>query len=323
MTFNPSNGSNEFSRYCIIPQFSKIVSRKFVDLTYKTASIPVISANMTSITGSEMALAMVRHGGIACLPRFSETAQTVNLIKSLSSVNVWASVGVSIEEIERARVLIYECDISKIVIDVAHGATEHTLNAAIAIRDMVSHAKKKTQICIGNFANPGSMKPFLENRFDSFKLGVGPGAVCETRLKTGVGMPQILLIKSTRDFVGKDAELISDGGHQSPGDIAKSLAAGANLVMIGSMLATTMEAAGKGTYYGSASQRSYEEQGKLDSYRTTEGISKDVPIVQTVESLMQDIGGGLRSSFSYVGASCQDEFHEKAVILDTFLGKTL
>lgn len=335
MTFNPANGSSEFSRYCIIPKHSEISSRKLVDISFRDYKIPIISANMTSVTGSEMVTAMVAHGGIACLPRFHETKIDIDLINKINSPNVWASVGVTDSELERAHQLINHSKVSRIVIDVAHADSLHTLKQVEVIQRIIWQYQSQVKglfgnlsvpdvsLTVGNIVSADAVDKFIKLGVKSFKIGIGSGLACTTRVKTGVGYPQLLAVSEIRKKCGPDIELISDGGHQTPGDIAKSLAAGANLVMIGSMLAKTQESAGKGQYYGSASARSYVEQNKLDHWRTAEGTETSFEVSTTVAEVLQDISGGLRSAFSYVGALNMQEFHEKAVLFDTLLNKPI
>jgi IMP dehydrogenase/GMP reductase len=323
MTFNPSNGSSEFSRYCIVPNYSYIKSRSAADITYSGFN-PVMSANMTSITGSEMIRAITMANGIAVVPRFMPIHENVDLLNSFKHRGVWASVGVGSEEYERAIAILQNTAVSRLVIDVAHGASEHV---AEFVNDLRSYIRAQNiqdiKISVGNFVSHQSVGVFYRKTgITSYKVGIGSGETCTTRLKTGVGYPQILAVNEIRNHF-PDFEIISDGGHQSPGDIAKSIAAGANLVMLGSMLARTTEAAGRGTFYGSASARSYKEQNKQGKYITDEGIEKEVLVNTSVDELMLDICGGLRSAFSYVGAKDMPEFHRYATLLDTFSGQKI
>src|SRR5581483_6034669 len=158
----------------------------------------------------------------------------------------------------------------------------------------------------------------------------GPGSACTTRMKTGVGYPQLSAIQEISQWLTpKGIPVIADGGMKTPGDIAKAIGAGASMVMLGGMLAGTYETPGETVqqdgkpcqsvsfetiskvykkYKGSASKESYEEQGKSASWRTAEGESFLVPYKGPVEDVLQDIEGGLRSAFAYVGAQNLQQF---------------
>lgn len=319
MTFNPSNGSSEFSRYSIVPEFSSIRSRSQVSLRsdYYGLEVPVVSANMASISGAEMCEAMKEASGAGVLHRFMSIEDNIALFKSTGA---WVSCGITPTEMERA-VELYRAGAQHIIIDVAHGAQMAVVEFYNALK---AEVKGNARITVGNFASADSVAKFkaLAPSLMSIKVGIGPGATCTTRFKTGVGYPQVLAVHDIHE-AKLGVAIISDGGHMSPGDIAKSLAAGADAVMIGSMLASTKEAAGKGEFFGSASQKSYNQQGKASSFITAEGIEKTVEVNTTVAEVMHDIAGGLRSSFSYVGAANLQAFHRDARILDNQTGQFL
>jgi len=318
-----------FDDVLIAPGFSSIKSRKEVDLTTHFGdaklSLPVISANMDTVTGFEMANAMGSAGGIGCLHRFGSIEDNVRIYKSCLWPNGYGpaiSIGLGEYELERA-VALATVGATNIVIDVAHGAQLAVVEQAKAVHDALSN---KVYITAGNFATGQSIKDF-EYHLGApivayYKVGVGPGSACTTRIKTGIGVPQLSAIM---DCVATGANVIADGGLKTPGDIAKALAAGAKLVMVGGMLSGTDETpgqkvqtldAGAGVWFkkyrGSASKESYEAQGKDSSWRTAEGESFLVRCKGPVAYVLQDIEGGLRSSMTYVGARSLDEFRMRA-----------
>jgi IMP dehydrogenase len=318
-----------FDDVLIAPAFSNLRSRKDVDLSSMDLRLPIISANMDTITGASMAVAMGRAGGMGVLHRFWSIQDNVDAFKEADSQvkNVGVSVGISDAEKERANALI-DAGAKLLFIDVAHGAQ-------ISVAEQVKYLREKhgqnIELIVGNFATGESIKHFcLElndaNLFpDAFKVGIGPGSVCTTRIKTGVGIPQLYAIMSCANT---RFPIVADGGMRNSGDIAKALAVGAKAVMIGGMLSGTEETPGKVIYpegeqacpmkefRGSASKESYEDQNKVAlGTRAAEGVTTTVPLRGPVSEILHDIEGGLRSAFTYVGASNLEEFQQKANLI--------
>lgn len=311
-----------FDDVLIKPSFSYIKSRKDVDTSSKLLGIklPVVSANMDTVTGVQMAVTMSNAGGMGCLHRFWDIGTNVEAFQAASTTKgkPMVSIGLGDNEFERANALI-SAGAEVVCIDVAHGAQ-------IAVVEQLNKLYQKhgsnVGIIVGNFASIDSINQFKSLSLTepmAFKVGIGPGSACTTRVKTGVGVPQLSAIIECYDQ-GRNA-VIADGGLKTPGDIAKALAAGADAVMIGGMLAGTEETpgdvinhAGKlvKKYRGSASKESYEAQGKSEDWRTAEGESFLVPVKGFAKTVLQDIDGGLRSSMTYVGATTLDEFKAKA-----------
>lgn len=319
-----------FNDVLIEPQFNTVESRKDVNLKSFIGGfildIPVISANMDTITDSTMARTMCENGGIGCLHRFYSIEDNVAEFKKYDRCIV--SMGIGDQERERAKAL-YETGARSFCIDVAHGASK-------AVYDQLQWLCSEysdVQTMVGNFASPMSVMDFLE--FDpcghlphAIKVGIGPGSVCSTRIKTGCGYPQLSAIQDIATELKRsrfNIRVIADGGMKTPGDIAKALAAGADAVMIGGMLAGTDETPGQiievrdvtggkrfKEYRGSASKESYIVQGKDDSWRTAEGVCTRIACKGPVKNIMQDIEGGLRSAFTYVGASNLTQFQANA-----------
>lgn len=345
LTFNDVN---------IVPGFSDIESRSEVDLSSALCSnsfmeLPVIAANMDTVTDQVMARRMLNLGAQACLHRFGTIEDTVTMFRRsfgnpANERRPMVSIGLGDTELERAEAL-FSAGATCFVIDVAHGAQLSVARQADWLQQIL---KDNGSIVIGNFASAKSVRDFF-NYFSrplvAIKVGVGPGAACSTRMKTGVGVPQFTAIQDIAVEVrGRGIKIIGDGGLKTPGDIAKALGAGAHAVMVGSMLAGTDETPGEiiriyendqndfmaeseyqvqlrlgnikprkafKKYRGSASQESYEAQGKVGKHRTAEGESFLVPYKGSVNDIMQDIEGGLRSAFTYVGARNLNEFHDK------------
>lgn len=314
-----------FDDVLIKPNFSTIQSRKDVDISTDIMGLkmrlPVFSANMDTITSSYMASEMNTFGGRGVLHRFGTIDQ--NVVDFTNAPTALVSVGVGDQELKRANAL-YEVGARYFVIDVAHGASMQVVEQLYYLKKLPN-----IYVCVGNFASDTSIHSFLRHceplwvKPDAFKIGVGPGSACTTRIKTGAGVPQLSAIYECAS-AAYPIPVIADGGLKTPGDIAKALAAGASAVMVGGMLAGTDETPGttfsqNGNFYksyrGSASKESYVDQGKDASWRAVEGDSFSVPCKGPVGYVLQDIEGGLRSSFSYAGARTLKEFQEKVVLV--------
>lgn len=321
----------------IVPAFSNVPTRAAVNLSvnmfgFPYVTLPVISANMDTVTDSKMAIAMAKNGAVGCLHRFCSIEENEEEFKKVlqdSGLQAMVSVGLGQKELERAEALKY-AGAQTFVIDVNHGANIEVVKQAKMLREVLG---LDYGIIVGNFATGKSIENFLEYSgkiIDGFKIGVGPGASCLTRIKTGVGIPQVTALQNCYAVLKKHGlTMIADGGMKTPGDIAKAIACGAHFVMIGSMLAGTDESPGETVwqggeydnakgfkkYRGSASHESYIKQGKVAKHRAVEGESFLVPYKGPVENVLQDIEGGLRGSLSMVGAWNIEEFHKKAELI--------
>jgi len=307
-----------FDDVLLVPQYSTVRSRMDVDLSTQLSrnirlAIPVVSANMDTVTESRMAIAIALLGGIGIIHRFmpaEKQASEVHIVHA-AGLQVGAAIGVRDGYLERVLMLI-EAGANPLVIDIAHGHSEAVLNVLI-------HLKKVTQIDIiaGNIATASGTKDLLDAGADAIKLGIGPGSVCTTRKVTGFGVPQLTAIAECAEVANQyNVPVIADGGIRSSGDLAKALAAGANTVMLGGLLAGAEESAApmiQGTLFknsrGMASEAVLRENGW---HRTPEGGEKPVPYSGPVANTINEIMGGLRSAMSYGGAHTINEFQLKA-----------
>lgn len=311
----------------IKPEFSTVASRSEVDTTTYVGckiSIPVIGSNMDSVVDEKMAKLLVENGAQACLPRFMSVEDNVTLFKQLENSSPFVSVGIKDGEFERLTAL-YNVGARKVFVEVAHAA-----NSAVA--DFFVKAKSTYPACwfsVGTFGTSGEVIRF--NKYlcernslypDAYIVGVGGGSACKTRIETGCGYPMLQTILDVKAAC-PSVKIIASGGHKNTGDIAKALAAGADAVMIGQMFARTLEAPGRVVhiggkafkeYAGSASLPQYEKQGKVSSFRTPEGVVCEFPweSLKSLREVLDNINGGLRSAFSYVGAKDLYEFQNKA-----------
>jgi IMP dehydrogenase len=240
---------------------------------------------------------------------------------------VGVAVGVQSEDVRRARACL-EAGADVLVVDVAHGHAEHTVQ-------MVSNLKEKfpeTPVIAGNVATPGGVRDLAEAGADAVKVGVGAGSICITRVVTGYGVPQLTAISDCAEAGRRlSVPIIADGGIRKSGDIAKAIAAGASTVMLGSLLAGTDESPGaavirdgeqKKIIRGMASltanidrkaiDRTAEDQEIDYGEVVPEGVEAVVPYRGPVEDILHQLIGGLRSGMSYAGASTIEEFWDKA-----------
>ena len=334
-----------FADVQIIPKFSTVNSRALVNLSdnrpgFPYATLPIISANMDTITESAMAKGMAACGAMSCLHRFLTVEKNVEMFLdsryggSGGYEVPMVSIGLGMKELERAEAL-RDAGAMTFVIDVNHGANIAVVNQAKQLREILG---RDFGIIVGNFATGASIETFLEHAgtgtVDGFKVGLGNGSICLTREKTAIGIPSISALLDCRPAIVKSGlTMIADGGMKTAGDVCKAIAAGAHFVMTGGMLAGTDETPGIAQwdmrkyvtfadarndgavwkkYRGSASKESYEEHGKVAKHRAVEGESFLVSYKGKVEEVLQDIEGGLRGSLSMVGAFNIEEYHQLA-----------
>ena len=237
---------------------------------------------------------------------------------SFGSLLVGSAISTNIDSIERAEALI-EQKSDVIVIDTAHGHSKLVIK-------MLKHLKKQfpeQEIIVGNIATAEAAKDLIKNGADAVKIGIGPGSICTTRIVAGVGVPQLTAIMNVAKYAkSKKVPLIADGGIRYSGDIAKALAAGADSVMLGGLLAGTDEAPGEVELFEGRTYKAYRgmgsigamQQGSKDRYfqdgvqksskLIPEGIEGRVPYKGTMKTILHQLTGGLKSSMGYVG--CKD-----------------
>ncbi len=230
-----------------------------------------------------------------------------------------AAVGTGKDGIERARALI-EADADIVVIDTAHGHSAGVIETARQIRAISNY----TQIVAGNVATAEAAKALIDVGVDGIKVGIGPGSICTTRMVAGVGVPQLTAIMDCAETTRKNnVPLIADGGIRYSGDFAKAIAAGADCVMIGSLLAGTDESPGEVFLYQGRSYKSYRGMGSLgamadgsaDRYFqkevdalkfVPEGVEGMVPYKGPVGQALHQLVGGLRAAMGYTGHASID-----------------
>ncbi|MDO8621328.1 MAG: IMP dehydrogenase [Candidatus Levybacteria bacterium] len=317
-------------------------------------SIPLVSAPMDTVTESKLAIALAELGGIGIIHRnltVGDQVKEVKIVKSTHSASsgqallVGAAIaGKNFEE--RTKALLH-AQVDVVVIDSAHGFTKTIIEA-------VKFLKKKypkLEIIAGNVATYDGAIGLIKAGVDGLRVGMGPGAICTTRIISGMGVPQITAIMETSRIAKKlGVPIIADGGIKYSGDIVKALAAGASTVMMGSFFASALEAPGKivklnekqvphrfrsvfktaknkyifKEYRGMGSVGAMEKGTKIkseeefhgkdygDRILVAEGVEGLVPIKGTVNEIVSQVLGGIRSGMSYVGAINIKELWKKA-----------
>jgi IMP dehydrogenase len=228
---------------------------------------------------------------------------------------VAAATGAGSDGLERAEALI-DAGADVIVVDTAHGHSEGVLEAVSSVRKIAN----KVQIIGGNVATAEGAKALIDVGADAVKVGIGPGSICTTRMVAGVGVPQLTAIMDAAEACrAQKIPVIADGGIKYSGDLAKAIAAGGNVAMIGSLLAGTDETPGEVYLYQGRSYKSYRgmgstgamARGSADRYfqaevsqplkLVPEGIEGQVPYKGPVENVLHQLLGGLRAAMGYTG----------------------
>lgn len=325
----------------LLPDASDVLPAAVSTRTQLTRSIwldiPLISSAMDTVTESAMAIAMAKAGGIGIIHRnlaIDDQVKHVKLVKG-AGLLVGAAVGVGDDGYARAVALI-EVGVNVIVVDTAHG--HHR-----AVLDAIARIKKgypEQEIIAGNIATRSGAQALINAGADAVKVGVGPGSICTTRVVAGVGVPQVTAImEAAKACMKADIPLIADGGLQYSGDIAKAIVSGANTVMLGSLLAGCDEAPGDlveiegqkfKTYRGMGSLGAMQSRGGQKSYSkdrymqddvlaedklVPEGIEGKVLYRGSVEEVVHQLIGGLRSGMGYAGAETIQSLQRKGRLI--------
>ncbi|MCP4719037.1 MAG: IMP dehydrogenase [Desulfobacteraceae bacterium] len=245
---------------------------------------------------------------------------------SLGRLRAGAAIGVGSDMMERVQALM-RASADALVIDTSHG---HSKNVMDAIKK-IKASFPDSQLVAGNVATESGAKALIDAGADAVKIGIGPGSICTTRIVAGVGVPQLTAIQNCKEISKKTGvPIIADGGIKFSGDIAKALGAGANSVMLGSLLAGTQESPGELVIYQGRSYKAYRgmgsveamKQGSSDRYYqkdtdedeelVPEGIVGRIPYRGTIRENIVQMIGGLKAGMGYLGAATIEELHEKA-----------
>ena len=304
--------SLSFDDVLLEPKYSAIESRKEIDVSTDLnglkLSLPIISSPMDTVTESQMLRAMDANGGLGIVHRYNDIPTQRGMINNVKrkppvATNTGAAIGVSGDYLERAESLI-DSGVTVLCLDIAHG---HHVLMKNALKSLRSAFGDSVHLMAGNVATLRGFNDLADWGADSIRVGIGGGSICSTRIMTGHGIPtfQSILECARSD---RDAALVADGGIRTCGDIAKALAAGADAVMLGSMLSGTDESPGEifrvdgmpfKTYRGMASKEAQIQwRGHVSS---EEGVAFRSPYKGPVSDTLDLIKKSLQSSFSYSG----------------------
>ena len=230
-----------------------------------------------------------------------------------------AAIGVKGDYLERAKELVLNgCNV--LLIDVAHGHHKNVGEAIEKIKSKISNV----EVVAGNIATSGGARFLAEKGADAIRVGIGNGSLCETRIRTGVGLPQVTALIDVCSVADDwDIPVIADGGIRNVGDVAKGLGCGADTIMVGSLLSGTKESPGQiekqGQWPNEKLFKKYRGSASRDSKgndKNVEGNHKVIPYKGKVFRILSDIKDGISSSFSYVGANNLSEFHSKVEFVE-------
>lgn len=327
MKFYKEEKALQYSEVFIVPQYSTIESRSRVstsqDLDSETSiDVPVISANMDSVTESDMAIYMWKGGGIGALHRFMSVDDNVKMFEKVTNAGAkcFVSIGTNSDAISRAKSLFLS-GARYFIIDIAHGHSIMMSNTIKSLRDVFGD---NIYIMAGNVATSRAVGDLASWGADAVKIGIGPGNVCLTKNVTGVTYPQFSAVAQSASCIysthsGKPMTLVADGGIQEIGDIAKAIGAGAHMVMCGRMFAGCTEAPGR-RENGQKVYRGMASKDAMLSIRSEVGMptpeGKSIMISdsnQTVVDILRNIKGGLQSAMSYSNARNIHEFQKNVM----------
>jgi GMP reductase len=324
----------DFKDVLLRPKRSKIRSRADVDLVREFKfhnskqvhhGIPIIASNMDTVGTFEIAKALGQHKCYTCIHKYYTVDQWREFAASNKEIMPYlaASSGIAEGDFERlCDILENVPDVKFICLDVANGYSEFFVDYVKKVRE----AFPTHTILAGNVVTGEMVEALIFAGADIVKVGIGPGSVCTTRKKTGVGYPQLSAVMECADSAhGLSAHIISDGGCTCPGDVAKAIGAGADFVMLGGMLAGHDQSGGeiiekdgkkRKLFYGMSSATAMtKHKGGVAEYRASEGKTVEVPYRGDVNATMLDILGGLRSACTYVGAGRVKEMPKRTTFI--------
>jgi len=324
----------DFKDVLIRPKRSVLSSRSEVSLErefrFKNSGatwkgVPIIAANMDHTGTFNMAKSLSEHHLLTALDKFIELKEWQQFAETYPNIisSCFVSTGITENEFKKVQEIIKIANVSMICLDVANGYTERFVDFLKQLRD----AYPQLIIMAGNVVTGEMVEELILSGADIVKIGIGPGSVCTTREKTGVGYPQLSAIIECADAGhGLGGHVCADGGCTSPGDVAKAFAAGADFIMLGGMLSGHDECLGDiiekddgqrfKRFYGMSSTEAMEKHhGTVAEYRASEGRSVNVPYRGPVKNAVLDILGGLRSTCTYVGAHRLKELSKRTTFI--------
>ena len=324
-----------FADVLIRPKRSNLKSRSQVDLERhfkflhskrEWSGVPVIAANMDTTGTFEVAESLAAHGMLTAIHKHYGVADwDAYLLDRDDAIfsRIMVSTGTSGADFEKlSAIMSKHAKLDFICIDVANGYAESFVDFVGKVRG----AFPEKTIVAGNVVTGEMVEELLLSGADIVKVGIGPGSVCTTRIKAGVGYPQLSAVIECADAAhGLGGRIISDGGCSCPGDVAKAFGGGADFVMLGGLFAGHDESGGQiverdgrrfKLFYGMSSTTAMDKHaGGVASYRASEGKTVEVPYRGPIEDTVRDILGGVRSACSYVGAASLKELTKRTTFI--------
>lgn len=317
------------------PKRSTLKSRSQVDLTReytflhtgkKWTGVPIVAANMDTVGTFEMAEALAKHQMLTAIHKHYSISDWAAFLQDkpeefYQRFALSTGTGES-DEKKIESILSQHPKIEFLCIDVANGYSEHFVEFVRTTREKYP----EKVIIAGNVVTGEMVEELLLAGADLIKVGIGPGSVCTTRVKTGVGYPQLSAIIECADAAhGLKGHIVGDGGCKVPGDVAKAFGGGADFVMLGGMLAGHEQSGGEmieengkkyRQFYGMSSKTAMDRHsGGVAEYRASEGKTVKVPYKGDVDHTVLDILGGVRSTCTYVGAAALRELSKRTTFI--------
>lgn len=337
-----------FDDLLLVPAKSSVVPAQ-VDIKSRltdkiTLNIPIVSAAMDTVTEEAMATMLAKLGGLGFIHKNMTVEQQAAMIANVKNsevdkeafpeanvdgqgqLRVGAAVGVGETTLERVKALV-DAGVDIITVDSAHGHSDGVINTVRIIRE----AYPELDIVGGNIVTAQGATDLIYAGANVIKVGVGPGSICTTRVVSGVGVPQLTAVNDVYQVAKQyGVGVIADGGIKLSGDIAKALAAGANCVMLGGLLAGSEETPGEVLEVFGKRVKSYIGMGSLTAMQrgssdryfqggvkelsklVPEGIEATVPYKGSITDVIYQMLGGVRSGMGYCGCATINEMHSKA-----------
>ena len=317
-----------FDDILMVPQYSEVISRTAVDLKmpvggYTWLDFPVIASPMDTVCEKDMAIAIAESGGIGIIHRFMSAKNQITMVQDVSDYNsLKLPVGAALSStfIEEHVEKLISAGATMLLIDTANGHSKMTIDAVIRLKNLVGDY---VHIMAGNVSTIEGFIALDTAGADSIRVGIGGGSMCTTRIVSGHGIPtlsSIINIREAKDKFNLNAGIIADGGIRNTGDMVKAFAAGADAVMLGSMLAGTEEAPGdlyfkKNKKFKSFRGMASKEANKDKDIAVAEGVSTRIPYKGYVKDVVKNIKGGLGSGCSYSGVDFLHDLYKDSMYI--------
>ena len=317
-----------FDDILMVPQYSEVVSRSTVDLKMPIGGnvwldLPVVASPMDTVCEKDMAIAIAESGGFGIIHRFMSAKNQIKMVEEVHNYNnLSLPVGAALSStfIEEHVEKLVAAGASMLLIDTANGHSKMAIDAVVRLKNIVGDS---VHIMAGNVSTIEGYIALDVAGADSVRVGIGGGSMCTTRIVSGHGVPtlsSIINIREARDKFNLNAGIVADGGIRSSGDIVKAFAAGADAVMLGSMLAGTEEAPGDLYFEGDKKFKSFrgmasKEANKDKDIAVAEGISTRIPYKGSVKEVVKDIKGGIGSGCSYSGVDFLHDLYKDSMYI--------